>query len=185
MTLYKDVREYGRRDERGKRLSPFVPSSVLPYFLPFTMSFFRSLSSLVGAGGAASQKPTQTRAEKARTRVDSLRTKAPVAKSVAHQGVQARPMDAQLSRILDQKRASMQAGGTSAARLGQRPEEPLNVEEEPPITEGDMARTAMTEANSKEEKATRATSASRLKTPATELGLKTPPKVPEPGDMEI
>ncbi len=149
------------------------------------MSFFRSLSNLVGTSGTAPKKPEQTRADRAKARVESLRQKAPVAKSAAHIGVQARPMDAQLSKILDRKRADVRAGGTSAARLGQRPEEPLNVEKEDPITESDIARAALVEANSDEEKQKRATSASRLKTPTTELGLKEPTRAQEPRDMEI
>lgn len=159
--------------------------SIAP-LLGIRMSLFSSLSRLAGTGSAPKKPAGPSKAEKRLARVASMRNKAPAAKSAAHEGVKARPMDAQLSRILDQKRAAMRAGGTSAARLGQRSVEPEpEAAEDVPVAEGDAERQAMKAANSEEEKAKRATSASRLKTPTAELGLKPPPHRAEPPDMEI
>lgn len=107
-----------------------------------------------------------------------------VAKSAAHAGVVARPMDKNLSQILARKRAQVLKGGTSAARLG---EEPSGTEKDAvDPTEGFIEREALVEANSEKTATQRATSVGRLKTAEGEMGLpqtRVPP--PEPPDMAI
>jgi hypothetical protein len=90
-----------------------------------------------------------------------------VARSAAHQGVVARPMDKQLSDILDRKRAEVRQQGTSAARLGQEEHETL------------------LQANSEEDATNRSTSVGRLRTAEGEMGLQSTPKPSEPPDMAI
>lgn len=51
------------------------------------------------------------------------------AKSAAHQGVVARPMDKNLSKILDQRRAQAAGPASSVARLGKEGESASNVAE--------------------------------------------------------
>jgi len=94
-------------------------------------------------------------------------------------------MDKNLSKILDMKRAQVQKGGTSAARLGQRPAEEAELEVVDP-SEGTAERDALVEVNSEAAGTQRATSAARLRTAEGEMGLpqkRTPP--PEPPDMAI
>lgn len=107
-----------------------------------------------------------------------------VAKSAAHQGVMARPMDQSLSKILEKKRAAVRAGGTSVKRLGDRAEE-APVGEVATSALAAEEREALLEANSEKTATQRATSAARLRTAEGEMGLKKTAPLPEPPDMAI
>jgi len=54
---------------------------------------------------------------------ESMQATKSTATSAAHQGVVARPMDKNLSKMLEQRRAQMQSRGTSVARLGKEEDE--------------------------------------------------------------
>jgi len=108
-----------------------------------------------------------------------------VAKSAAHVGVVARPMDKNLSKILDMKRAAMRAGGTSVKRLGERPTEEVTMGATVSPESGSEEREALMEANSEKTAMQRATSAARLRTAEGEMGLKKAAPLPEPPDMAI
>lgn len=81
-------------------------------------------------GGAGSAKPgaskvpgkpdvTPNRAEVRMAKLrDSMQAGKSTAKSAAHAGVVARPMDKNLSKILENRRAEMQSSASSVARLG-------------------------------------------------------------------
>ena len=132
------------------------------------------------------EEPTLSRGEQRLQKIQQARlaTKT-VAKSVAHKGVVARPMDKNLSQILDRKRAEVQKGGTSAARLGQQQPEESEAEWVNPES-GAAEREAMADANSEKTGTQRATSVGRLQTAEGTAGLpqkRTPP--PEPPDMAI
>jgi hypothetical protein len=116
----------------------------------------------------------------ARIQADRLAAK-PAAKSLAHQGVTARPMDRGLSRITEQKRMSLRQRGTSVARLGQTtPEEdPLFTSDgalaADTIAAGATERRALTDANAGKQAAKRGTSVNRLYTPEKDLRLREVP----------
>lgn len=119
-----------------------------------------------------------------RIQQERLASKA-VAKSAAHAGVVARPMDRQLSQILDRKRAQVRAGGTSVKRLGQATEEAPVGEVTTTALATDEERAALLEANSEKSATQRATSAARLRTAEGEMGLTNISPPPEPPDMAI
>jgi hypothetical protein len=66
------------------------------------------------AGGSTD---ATTKGQERRLKLMQFRDVAPVAKSVAHQGVVERPMDEGLSKILERKRAELKERGTSVARV--------------------------------------------------------------------
>jgi len=130
------------------------------------------------------QEKTLSRGEQRLQKIQQARlaTKT-VAKSAAHVGVVARPMDKNISKILDMKRAQLRRGGTSAARLGEGPAASEMDIVNP--AEGTAERDALMEANSEQTAAQRATSAARLRTAEGEMGLKKTAPLPEPPDMAI
>lgn len=111
----------------------------------------------------------------------SMQAAKTTAKSAAHTGVVARPMDKNLSKMLEQRRAQMKESGTSVARLGKeveprqqgssnahRPGEETNDKNASSVARlddaahGSTSAARLNEANSSEGLATRGTSAARL-----------------------
>lgn len=127
-------------------------------------------------------KLSRGQARVAKIQQDRLASKM-VAKSAAHVGVVARPMDKNLSKILDRKRAQVRAGGTSVKRLGESGQEEAMEVVDP--TEGLLERDALVDANSEKTGTQRATSVGRLRTAEGAMGLQKPPAPPEPPDMAI
>src|SRR3989344_6632234 len=66
---------------------------------------------------SGSTKATPSRGQERLVQFSKYRSVGQAAKSAAHQGVVARPMDKNLSDILERRRAEVQGGGTSVARL--------------------------------------------------------------------
>jgi hypothetical protein len=156
------------------------------------------------ASGSSTTAPT--RGQERLTQLSKFRSVGQAAKSAAHQGVVERPMDKQLSGILDRRRAELLRGGTSVARLGQEnvtasvdaatpatSVADLNAEvlteEQRAILPEEAVAEAIQDVNSKEEATTKGTSVNRLQTPKTVMGLKDPFHKPtrtnDASDMEI
>lgn len=126
-----------------------------------------------------------------------FRNVANVAKSVAHEGVVERPMDQNLSKILENKRAELKGRGTSVSRLNRHTETEAAVggleEEDVPEKERelvrpeDIAERTLHEANTREERLVKGTSVGKFKSAKKEMGLRGPfvAKPPDLGDMEI
>lgn len=77
------------------------------------------------------------RAQERLAKIQSLRT-TDAAKSAAHEGVVARPMDKQISKILQMKRDQLKQRGTSVHRIRENEEDPLYEED---LKSGSVART--------------------------------------------
>ena len=127
------------------------------------------------------------------------------AKSAAHQGVVARPMDKNLSDILERRRAEVLGGGTSVARLGQQDAVAADAasavtnsaatdtsaltEEQKALLPEAMITEIINEVNSEQEATQTGTSVTRLQNAKTAMGLKDPfhkPARPSgAADMEI
>ena len=130
------------------------------------------------------------------------------AKSAAHEGVVARPMDKNLSDILERRRAEVQGGGTSVARLQRQgaadagstaadtsgttatvADSGALTEEQKALLPEEMITEVINEVNSEQEAMQTGTSVTRLQNAKTAMGLKDPfhkPARPSgAADMEI
>lgn len=108
----------------------------------------------------ASRDRSTIRAENRMTKIAALRSIKDVAKSAAHEGVVVRPMDKQISKILQMKRAQAKQHGSSVYRIRER-----EADDEQALYEEEL----------------RGTSAARMKTPLGNLPLvRLPPGVLKP-----
>jgi hypothetical protein len=96
----------------------------------------------MGANLIKSRLKLSARASERMMKRAEVISKKPAAKSAAHEGVVARPMNANLSKILDMKRAQMLGRGTSVQRLQRNAaaedEEALKKGKEASLNEGDL-----------------------------------------------
>lgn len=156
------------------------------------------------AGAAAGDAKPKSYGEERTMRLAKFRTPKPVGNSAPHQGVVARPMDQQLSDILDKKRAQVLGRGTSVARLGREaaaetnagavsPDAEATLDDEEEGSDLPPEQAAMVSANSRTARATRGVSVARLATPKVQMGLQDMPvealrqkeKPSEPTDLPI
>jgi hypothetical protein len=141
-----------------------------------------------GHADAALTKGQERRMELARFRGAGV-----AAKSTAHQGVVARPMDQNLSKILQRAREDLRTRGTSVARVKRHEqfedeEEEGAVDKEPELVRPeDVSARTLRAANASQDLTEKGTSIGRMRTAKKEMGLKNPIVKPpdEPSEMMI
>lgn len=113
-----------------------------------------------GVGSSSASDRGMQRAQERLSKIAQLRTSKSAAKSAAHEGVVERPMDTQISKILQMKRDQLKQRGSSVYRLREH-----EGEDEQALYEEDL----------------RGTSAARTKTPLGDMPLvRLPPGVLRP-----
>jgi hypothetical protein len=82
-------------------------------------------------GGREKEDEPMSKGEERRMKLMQFRNAGKgVAKSAAHLGVTARPMDQRVSKLLEQRRAQQSGRATSASRLRRRPGDPEDEDDE-------------------------------------------------------